>query len=142
MYNFLLAQIPQHHKIFQIHITKTFGSIDVAASVPYQSALYPNQNGTTPGGSVGFDSHQVTIIIDDSSALWEIDGIPITRLDSLSLLCNVSIGYMDIFSSVSDNQAVSFGLIDNLVVTNLSASVPEPATILLMGTLFNRPWDI
>ena len=77
----------------------------------------------------------MVILVDGSTALWKIDGLPIIELDpsigsSFSLVGNISIGYMDIFTSVSDNPEVSFGLIDNLVV-----EIPEPATLglLLIG---------
>ena len=112
----------------------SFGGIDVAAAVPVQTALYPNQTGVTQVGSAGFAWHEVVITVEGSTALWEIDGLPIIQLDatigsSFPLSGNISIGYMDIFSSVSDNPYVSFGLIDNLVV------IPEPATLglLLIG---------
>jgi PEP-CTERM motif len=42
---------------------------------------------------------------------------------------NVALIYADLFSSVSDNSAVSFGVFDNLVVTQ----VPEPASIVMLG---------
>lgn len=111
-----------------------FGGIDVAAAVPAQTALYPNQTGVTSIGSAGFAWHEVVITVNGSTVLWEIDGLSIIELDpsigsSFSLEGNISIGYMDLFSSVSDNPYVSFGLVDNLVV------IPEPATLglLLIG---------
>ena len=111
-----------------------FGSIDVAGAVPAQTAVHAAQTGITGAGSVGFAWHEVVITVDGATALWEIDGISIVQLNpaigaSFSLDGNISIGYMDAFSSVSDNPETSFGLIDNLVV------IPEPATftVLLMG---------
>lgn len=98
-----------------------FGGIDVDAAVPYQQTLYPLQTGTTQVGSAGFEWHEVTIFVNGSTALWSIDGLPIAELDpalgpGFDLEGNISIGYDDMFSSVSDNPDVSFGLIDNLVV--------------------------
>lgn len=59
---------------------------------------------------------------------WSIDGLPIARLtgtdNGVSLEGNLSIGYMDPFASVSDNAALSFGLVDNLRVE----VIPEPST--------------
>ncbi len=109
-----------------------FGSIDVEVAVPDQAAMYAQQTGTTVVGSQGFAWHEVVITVDGSTALWEIDGLPIVELDptigsTFDLEGNISIGYMDIFSSVSDNPELSFGLIDNLVVT------PEPATLVLLA---------
>ena len=39
---------------------------------------------------------------------------------------NIFVGYYDAFSSVSDNQATSFGLVDNLVVHDLGAGDEPP----------------
>ena len=108
-----------------------FGDVDVEVALAAQKALHGQQTGTTLTGSAGMAWHEVTITVDGAKAAWAIDGLNIAALDpavgaSFSLDGNISIGYMDIFSSVSDNPEVSFGLIDNLVV------VPEPATIGLL----------
>ncbi|HJN88759.1 MAG TPA: hypothetical protein QGG93_00405, partial [Verrucomicrobiota bacterium] len=51
------------------------------------------------------------------------DGVDIATLDqSLGAFTtegNIFVGYYDAFSSVSDNRATSFGLVDNLVVHDL-----------------------
>jgi len=39
---------------------------------------------------------------------------------------NIFVGYYDAFSSVSDNQATSFGLVDNLMVHDLGAGDEPP----------------
>lgn len=100
------------------------------ASNPYYSSL----GGAT---GVGFQWREVTITVDGSSAIWAIDGLPIVRLDptigsSFPLAGNISIGYMDTFSSTASSPANAFGLIDNIRVTG--ASVPEPATFVLLGS--------
>ncbi len=41
---------------------------------------------------------------------------------------NISIYYGDLFSSVSPSPGVTFGIVDNVIVT-----VPEPASILMLG---------
>ena len=41
---------------------------------------------------------------------------------------NISIFYGDLFSSVSPSPGLTFGLVDNVIVT-----VPEPATVLMLG---------
>ena len=111
-----------------------FGGIDVATAVPTQTTIHPSQTGITSIGSGGFAWYEVTITVDGTTALWAIDGLPIAELNpalgsGFPLIGNISIGYADIFSSVSDNPEVSFGLIDNLVVSQ----TPEPATLLLLG---------
>ena len=68
---------------------------------------------------------------------WAIDGVTIATLDqSLATFTtegNIFVGYYDAFSSVSDNPATSFGLIDNLAVYDLGsgteASILEITTI-------------
>lgn len=118
------------HNASDVHYA-ALGGIDVAAAVPAQTAMHAAQNGITGTGSVGMAWHEVVITVDGVTALWEIDGIQIAALDPaigavFSLDGNISIGYMDAFSSVSDNPETSFGLIDNLVVT------PEPATLAIL----------
>ena len=110
-----------------------FGGVVVEAAVPEQTALHPNQAGTMATGSVGFEWHEVIITVDGDTAVWEIDGLPIVDLNpnigaSFPLSGNISIGYMDIFTSVSDNPEVSFGLIDNLVV------MPDPSVAYLANS--------
>ncbi len=110
-----------------------FGSISVSAAVPDQTALYPQQTGTTLAGTPAFAWHEVTVTVDGATALWSIDGLPIVQLDPtigaiFPLDGNISIGYMDPFSSVSDNANLSFGIIDNLVV------FPDPMAAYLAHT--------
>ena len=107
-----------------------FGGIDVGATLPAQAALHPNQTGVTAVGSPGFAWHAFKVTVSGTTARWEIDGLPIAQLDAtigntFPLSGNISLGYMDIFTSVSDNPATSFGLIDNLFV------IPEPSTLAL-----------
>jgi hypothetical protein len=111
-----------------------FGGIDVAATVPNQTLAHPQQTGVTAVGAAGFAWHEVAITVVGTTATWEINGLPIARLDTtigspFPLNGNISVGFMDIFTSVSSDAAVSFGLIDNLVVTD----VPEPASLALLA---------
>ena len=110
-----------------------------------QNASNPYYNGSNPDGidlggatGVGFQWREVTITVDSDSgtALWAIDGLSIVELDQnivggwFSLEGNISIGYMDIFGSVASGTPEAFGLIDNVRVS----SVPEPSTMLLLGS--------
>jgi hypothetical protein len=112
--------------------------------LPYQGASIPvtgfaQQNGVTQAGIFGFKWHEVLIEVDSTggtggagSAKWYIDGLLIATLDagangSFSTSGSVNFGYLDPFTSVSNNAALSFGLIDNLVVT----VIPEPTTVVL-----------
>jgi len=48
---------------------------------------------------------------------WSIDGVLIARVRRAVLPGeNVFVGYWDSFTSVSDNSALSFGLVDNVRV--------------------------
>lgn len=117
-----------------------FGGIDVG-TLP-QNALAPaTQVGVTGAGSFGFEWHEVSLLVNPTggtggaaSVSWSIDGLQIGTLDAGLAAFNtdgrVTIGYTDIFTSVSDNAPFSFGLVDNLSVT----AVPEPASgLCLLG---------
>lgn len=111
-----------------------FGGFDVAAAVPVQAGMHAQQSGSIATGAVGMAWREVVITVVGSTAKWEIDGLPIAQLDAnvgstFSLAGNIALGYYDSFTSVSNNPALSFGLIDDLVVTD----VPEPASLALLG---------
>lgn len=117
-----------------------------ASLLPFQGSSIPTtgfaqQNGTTQAGVMAFKWHQVTIDVDPAggtggagSAKWYIDGLLIATLDAgangaVPLSGRVNFGYLDAFTSVTDNPALSFGVIDNLVVTQ----VPEPSSVMLVA---------
>jgi hypothetical protein len=118
-----------------------FGNIDVA-ELPVQGANQPGgyqqQTGTLKPGAVGFAWREVELHVNPTGGTggaaavdWYIDGLLIGTLDAgVSAFPHegkVTVGYADPFASLSDNAALSFGVIDNLVV------VPEPATLGLLG---------
>ncbi len=99
-----------------------------------QAALYPNQTGQTNPGCGGFAWHTMTITVAGGLANFKVDGHSIGSIDPsignpVSISGEAGVIYADIYSSVSDNAAVSFGLFDNLVITD----VPEPGTFILLG---------
>lgn len=113
-----------------------WGSIDVG-NLPVQGANVggpAQQNGVTNAGTMGFAWHEITIMVDADGgvggtplASWAIDGLTIATLDAgvgSPFLTDgtVTLGYMDPFTSVSDNAMLSFGIIDNLRVGSLSAT--------------------
>ena len=57
------------------------------------------------------------------SVTWAIDGVTIATLGqalgAFTTEGNIFVGYYDAFSSVSDNPATSFGLVDNLRVIEI-----------------------
>lgn len=113
-----------------------FGGVDVGA-LPVQGGD-GMQTGVSNVGSFGFAWHEVELLVDPAGGgkmMWIIDGLEIGELDSsigaaFNTNGRVTIGYADIFSSVSDAPQYSFGLVDNLSVT----AVPEPSCLALMGT--------
>ena len=92
---------------------------------PAQQAGYPQQTGYTRSGSGGFAWHEVEIAVDAAAgtATWRIDGLAIAAIDrntgaDVSLAGAITLGYMDGFTSISDNPQLSFGLIDNVRVVS------------------------
>ena len=86
-----------------------------------QSNAFPQQTGSTNPGCVGFAWREVVITRQGTTVTWEIDGLPIVHLEqtigsTFPVTGNISIGYLDPFTSISDNPQLSFGVIDNLVV--------------------------
>ncbi len=96
-----------------------------------QIDAHPQQTGGLNPGTVGLAWRQVEVVKDGNTVQWSIDGLPIATVTDSSLAAGgqVGIGYWDVFSSVSDNPALSFGLVDNVRVE----AVPEPGTVALLA---------
>ena len=79
----------------------------------------------------------MTITKIGDSVTWAIDGVTIATLEqalgAFTTEGNIFVGYYDAFSSVSDNPATSFGLVDNLVVHDLGAG--DEASVLEITTI-------
>lgn len=83
----------------------------------WQQANYPQQTGALAAGTVGFAWRQVLLNKQGNVVEWFIDGLKIAALTNAPLAgSNIFIGYWDPFTSVSDNAALSFGLVDNVRV--------------------------
>jgi hypothetical protein len=110
----------------------------------YQQTTYPQQTGMTAAGSGGFAWHHMVITVDSNAigvgitddpglANFTVDGLSIGTIDNsnggtvVAMTGNVQVMFADLFSSVSDNPALSYGVIDNFVVT------PEPASFALLA---------
>lgn len=96
-----------------------------------QAGAFPQQTGGLLVGTVGMAWRQVEITRIGDQLTWSIDGLPIASLtgsgNGVALDGNISVGYFDPFNSVSDNAALSFGLVDNVRVE----VIPEPSTMVL-----------
>jgi len=103
-----------------------------------QATAFPGkQTGALQHGAVGFAWRQVTITKVGDSVTWAIDGVTIATLDqSLGAFTtegNIFVGYYDAFSSVSDNPATSFGLVDNIQVVEIETTLPPALSIVNNG---------
>ena len=107
-----------------------FGNVAAPAA---QTALFPQQTGSTLAGSGGMEWHQVVIDKSGTTVTWTVDSLLIATID----LTTVTLSGGDIFFGHSDTTATSstdvndaallFTLIDNIEV------VPEPATAVLLA---------
>ncbi|HQL76846.1 MAG TPA: M28 family peptidase [Verrucomicrobiota bacterium] len=109
-----------------------------------QQSTYPQQTGALEGGAVGFAWREVIIAKRGNIVEWSIDGVKLAAFTSASVTdSNIFVGYWDAFASISDNSALSFGLVDNVRVEGATNSTP-PADIIIdnpaatvMGTWTN-----
>jgi hypothetical protein len=93
-----------------------------------QQAAHPQQTGALKAGTLGFAWRLHEIDKIGSSVTWTIDGLKIAEFPNATLTgSNVFVGHWDVFASITDNPALSFGIIDSLVVTQ----IPEPSTMAL-----------
>lgn len=100
-----------------------------------QQANYAQQTGTVQDGTPAFGWH--TMLIESEPALGQatffVDGLEIGTLDTnigspVAVAGSPAVYYADLFSSVSDNATLSFGIIDDYQVIE----IPEPTTLSLL----------
>lgn len=88
----------------------------------WQQANYPQQTGALAAGAVGFAWRDVIIARRGNVIEWSVDGVKLATVTNATLTAsNVFVGYWDPFTSLSDNDALSFGVVDNVRV-----EVPAP----------------
>lgn len=109
----------------------SFGAVSPPAA---QTALFPQQNGTTQVGSLAFEWHDVAITKSGNTVTWDIDGVRIATVDASTLALgggNILLNQSDINNGTTDatGDPMLFGLFDNVRVT----AVPEPSTYALLG---------
>jgi hypothetical protein len=109
-----------------------FGGVQAPAA---QTALFPQQTGTTLVGSQAFGWHDVAITKIGNTVTWDIDGKRIATVDTTSFAMtgsDIMLIQSDINAGSSTDANASsllFGLVDNVRVT----TVPEPSTLALIG---------
>ena len=83
----------------------------------FQRTNYSQEVGPLAIGSVGLAWRDVVISKGASTVDWYIDGLKIASAPVASITAsNIFVGYLDEFTSISDNTNLSFGLVDNLRV--------------------------
>jgi hypothetical protein len=97
-----------------------------------QQSTYPlQQTGALEGGAVGFAWRDVIVAKRGNIIEWSIDGVKLAAFTSATVTAsNIFVGYWDPFTSLSDNPAMSFGLVDNLRV-EVSTNTAPPADIIM-----------
>lgn len=116
------------------HDQALYSSFGVVSAPAAQTALFPNQTGTSLVGSQAFEWHDVAITKIGNTVTWEIDGILLGTVDVSGIALggnNILLNHSDINAgSSADANAASmlFGLFDNVRVT----VVPEPSTASLL----------
>jgi hypothetical protein len=82
-----------------------------------QQSTYPQQTGSLAAGTVGFAWRDAIISKRGNTVEWSIDGVKLATITNATFTAsNVFVGYWDPFTSLSDNAALSFGLVDNVRV--------------------------
>ena len=99
-----------------------------AAAPPNQVSSYPQQTGNLNSGTFGLQWHDVIVSKRGSTVDWVIDGIRFATISNATFTANnVFVGFWDPFASLSANNAVNFGLVDNVRV-----EVPAIAPLLTL----------
>jgi MYXO-CTERM domain-containing protein len=111
----------------------SFGSVSAPAA---QTALFPQQTGTTLVGSAAFEWHDVVISKVGGNVTWTVDGTLIATVpvadDTVLTGNNIFFGHSDTNATSStdpNDMNLLFSLIDNVSVT----VVPEPTSLALAG---------
>ncbi len=95
-----------------------------------QVALHPFQVEATRAGAAGFAWRHFSIDVDNTAgtAAFTVDGVHVvthSALDGTGFSTTGRVGFVfaDTFASIAGNTAVSFGLFDNLVVSDVVAAL-------------------
>ncbi len=98
-----------------LYYTTTFPSGQVAPAS--QQATYSQQSGNLNAGTFGLAWHDVIVSRRGSTVDWVVDGVRFATISNATFTANnVFVGFWDPFASLSSNNAVNFGLVDNVRV--------------------------
>ncbi len=82
-----------------------------------QKASYPQQTGTLDPGTFGMAWHDVIVSKRGSTVDWVVDGVRFCTISNATFTAsNVFVGFWDPFPSLSSNNVINFGLVDNVRV--------------------------
>lgn len=120
-----------------VYYTSTFSNNLAAPAL--QLANYPQQSGKTECGTFGMAWHDVIVSKRGSTVDWIVDGARFVTISNATLTAsNVFVGFWDPFPSLSSNNIVNFGLVDNVRVESpaiLPAFTLQPiAKTVKLGT--------
>lgn len=109
------------------------------AAPALQQSTYPQQTGTLNTGTFGLAWHDVIVSKRGSTVDWVVDGIRFATISNATFTSsNVFVGFWDPFASLSLNNAINFGLVDNVRVESpamLPAFITQPiAQTVKLGT--------
>jgi len=111
-----------------------------AAAPALQQANYPQQaTGALNAGTFGLAWHDVIVSKRGSTVDWVVDGIRFATISNASFTAsNVFVGFWDPFASLSSNNVINFGLVDNVRVESpavLPSFLTQPvAQTVRLGT--------
>lgn len=102
------------------------GSFPGGQTAPtWQQSNFAQQTGGLAVGTIGLAWREVIIQKTGNNVDWSIDGLPIATIPGAAFTAsNIFLGYWDTFASLSDNPALSFGLVDNVRVERLVTNAP------------------
>ena len=94
---------------FHFYYTTALSTGNAAPGV--QEGNYPQQTGKLNNGTFGFAWHDVIVSRRGSTVDWIVDGVRLATISNATFTAsNVFVGFWDPFSSLSDNNDLSFGL--------------------------------
>ena len=106
-----------------------------AAAPALQQIHYSQQTGTLSPGTLGMAWHDVIIARRGTTVSCAIDGVAIAAISNVTWTAgNVFVGFWDPFASLSGDNAINFGLVDNVRVETAAiapriTAQPSPAWV-------------
>ena len=99
------------------HLYNTTAFPNSPAAPAAQKTAYPQQTGTLNPGTFGMAWHDVIVSKRGSTVDWVVDGVRFCTISNATFTAsNVFIGFWDPFLSLSSNNVINFGLVDNVRV--------------------------